>query len=183
MKRPYLLIVGGEQRDGIDYAAAVRACNQNQKVVLTGRLEDTEVAPLFRRSDLFVFPTLADTLPLVVLEAMSHGLPVIASNVGGIPFQIAPPECGQLVPAGDALALATAINSLADDPASLRSMSQSARARVAAEFTWESSAQRALAGYERVLQRRGQHHRATSMTSNSVLNPSSDKGRDKIPAS
>ena len=63
-------------------------CRPDQQIIVTGRLRDDEVGAALRRSDLFVFPTLADTFPLVVLEAMAHGVPVLASRVGGIPHQL-----------------------------------------------------------------------------------------------
>ena len=86
--------------------------------MVTGRLSDAEVGALMRRADLFVFPTLADTLPLVVFEAMAQAVPVLASAVGGIPYQI-DPGCGQLVPPNDAAALAAAIERLVQDRARL----------------------------------------------------------------
>jgi glycosyltransferase involved in cell wall biosynthesis len=154
LKQPYLMIIAGERRDGIAYDAAMRACGPGQRLVVTGRIEDAEIGALFRRSDLFVFPTLADTLPLVVLEAMAHGVPVVASRVGGIPYQI-DPSCGALVPPGDPAALAATISLLAAQPEKLAEMGRMARRRVQAEFTWEAAAEQALAGYERILRRRG----------------------------
>jgi starch synthase len=153
LDRPYQLVIGGEKRDGIDYEGAVRTCRPGQRIVVTGRLEDNEVAAVFRRSDVFVFPTLADTFPLVVLEAMSHGLPVIASNVGGIPHQLAA-DCGVLVPPGEIDALVDAIAVMADDPSRSRAMGENARCRVRDSYSWESAADAALTGYARVL---GQH--------------------------
>jgi glycosyltransferase involved in cell wall biosynthesis len=147
---PYLLMVGGERRSGIDYDRHIRACRPGQQIVITGRLTDEEVAALFRRSDVFVFPTLADTFPLVVLEAMSHGVPVLASRVGGIPHQLGD-HCGILVPPGDAGSLAAALTALAREPGQLARMGNLARARVAAEFSWKHAAEQALMGYERVL--------------------------------
>ncbi|PZW38686.1 glycosyltransferase involved in cell wall biosynthesis [Humitalea rosea] len=150
LRQPYLLVVGGEKRDGIDYDRYASACGPDQRIIVTGRLSDAEVAALFRRSDLFVFPTLADTLPLVVLEAMAHGLPVLATRVGGIPFQV-DETCGVLVPPGDVAAIAEAVASLAADPARLAALGVNARARVLARFTWERAAEQALAGYEKAL--------------------------------
>lgn len=153
LRQPYLLVIGGEKRDGIDYDRYASLCGLDQRIIVTGRLTDAEVAALFRRSDLFVFPTLADTLPLVVLEAMAHGLPVLATRVGGIPFQV-DESCGLLVPPGDVAALAAGIGSLAADPARLAAMGDNARARVVARFTWERAAEQALAGYEKALNAR-----------------------------
>lgn len=151
LQQPYLLIVGGEKRSQIAYERYVRSCKPGQQIVLTGSLTDREVAALFRRSDLFVFPTLADTFPLVVLEAMAHGIPVVASRVGGIPYQLTE-QCGVLVPPGDASQLASAIETLAPQPERLLAMGRTARVRVAGEFTWERAAERALVAYQSVLQ-------------------------------
>ncbi|RXT55113.1 glycosyl transferase family 1 [Bosea sp. Tri-44] len=147
---PYLLIVGGEKRPEIDYGLATQQRRPDQRIVVTGRLADEEVVALFRRSDLFVFPTLADTFPLSILEAMSYGLPVLASNVGGIPHQL-DEKCGRLVKPGAAGELIDAINDLTRAPEILAEMGRHARARVAAQFTWESAATRACVEYERLL--------------------------------
>ncbi|MGO8846968.1 MAG: glycosyltransferase family 4 protein [Methylocella sp.] len=152
LQQPYLLIVGGEKRSHIAYERYIRSCGPGQRIILTGLLTDREVEALFRRSDLFVFPTLADTFPLVVLEAMASGLPVVASSVGGIPYQLTE-QCGVLVPPGDARQIASAVEMLSHQPERLLAMGRSARARVATEFTWGLAAKRALAGYQAVLQR------------------------------
>lgn len=147
---PFLLIVGGEKRPGIDYDAAIRACRPGQEIVVTGRLTDQAVAALMRRSDVFVFPTLADTFPLAILEAMSHGLPVVASSLGGIPYEI-DEGSGLLVPPGDAKALAHAIRTLAGQPDRRLALGRHAEARCRAEFTWERAAERAAAAYSRLM--------------------------------
>jgi glycosyltransferase involved in cell wall biosynthesis len=147
---PYMLVVGGERRGNIDYDRYIQNCRPGQRIIVTGRLEDEAIAALFRRSDLFVFPTLADTFPLVVLEAMSHGVPVLASRVGGIPHQI-DDRCGVLISPGDVGGLAATIAALAKEPGRLAEMGRNARIRVAAEFSWERAAELALAGYQHVL--------------------------------
>ena len=155
IKEPYRLIVGGEKREGVDYEGAVGVCGPRQSVVITGQLRDEEVAALFRRSDIFVFPTSADTFPLVVLEAMSHALPVVSSDVGGIPYQLSE-GCGVLTPPGDVAALTAALETLARDPAARSAMGRLAKQRVDREFTWESAAALALAAYDQALSRRPQ---------------------------
>ncbi len=148
LRCPFLLIVGGERRAAIDYAKLVRTSRADQRIVVTGRLSDDEVGALLRRTDLFVFPTLADTFPLVVLEAMAHGVPVLASNVGGIPYQL-DPDCGALVPPGDPEALRVAVEKLASDRGRLHEMGQCARERALTKFTWSAAAEAALQGYQR----------------------------------
>lgn len=78
--------------------------------------------------DVFVLPTLAEGTPNSIIEAMAHGLPVIASAVGGIPDLITA-ETGILVPPGDATALANAMTTLASNPELRVRMGHKARAR------------------------------------------------------
>ncbi len=146
---PFTLIVGGETRPDIPYGDYVGRARPGQRIVVTGRLTAREIDALFGRSDLFVFPTRADTFPLVVLEAMAHGVPVLASNVGGIPHQI-DAGCGELVPPGNPQALRAAIERLAGDPLRLVAMREKARAR-AARFTWDAAAWCANEAYRQIL--------------------------------
>src|ERR1041385_71300 len=83
--------------------------------------------------DVFVLPSFAEGTPNSVVEAMAHGLPIIATTVGGIPDMVTS-EFGILVPAGDAHALAQAMSCLANDPARRRQMGLAARARYAQLF-------------------------------------------------
>lgn len=147
---PFVLIVGGEQRPDVDYERYVQRCKPGQRIIVTGRLSDREVAAAFRCADVFVYPTLADTFPLVVLEAMSHGVPVIASRVGGIPHQI-DDSCGVIVEPRDVDGLRAAISRLAETPERLARMGAAARQRVAAQFSWDSAARGAIGGYRRAL--------------------------------
>jgi glycosyltransferase involved in cell wall biosynthesis len=78
--------------------------------------------------DVFVLPSFAEGTPNGVIEAMAHGVPVIASAVGGIP-DIVDAASGILVPAGDAPALAQAMSLLAQDPQRRKQMGQAARDR------------------------------------------------------
>lgn len=150
LERPYLLIVGGEKRADVDYEAFLRGRRPDQQIVVTGRLSDAEVAAALRRSDLFVFPTLADTFPLVVLEAMAHGVPVLASRVGGIPHQLNE-ECGALVEPRDVPGLRAAVDRLACQPERLAAMGRNAQTRAASQFTWARAASDAAKAYQRVL--------------------------------
>jgi len=77
----------------------------------------SQMLQLYRQAEIFVFPTYADCLGLVVLEAMAAGLPVISTTVGALPEAIVHGETGWNVPTGDPDALANAIAALAADPA------------------------------------------------------------------
>jgi glycosyltransferase involved in cell wall biosynthesis len=86
-----------------------------------------ELMALYARADLFTFPTLADTLPLVVMEAMASGLPVITTTVGALREEVEDGVTGFLIPPGDANALAEATLRLVTNPQLRRDMSAAAR--------------------------------------------------------
>jgi glycosyltransferase involved in cell wall biosynthesis len=81
-------------------------------------------------------PSLSEGSPLVTLEAMAAGVPVVASTVGGIPEQIWHDREGLLVPPGDAAALSEAVVSLLRDPARARRLGEAGRRRVSSEFSY-----------------------------------------------
>ena len=100
---------------------------------------------------LFVAPSRAESLPYIVLEAAAAAVPMITTNVGGIP-EVFGPQAANLIPPNDAAALAHAIAAaLADDPAHLRNEALTLRARVQAEFSAEVMAENVLAAYREAL--------------------------------
>jgi glycosyltransferase involved in cell wall biosynthesis len=90
-----------------------------------------ELVALYARADMFVFPTLADMLPLAIMEALAAGLPVIATHVGAIPEQVDHGVTGFLIAPGDEQALGNMALRLVRDAALRHRMS--AAARLAAE--------------------------------------------------
>jgi glycosyltransferase involved in cell wall biosynthesis len=99
---------------------------------------DAEGKGAFMRSlDVFVLPSLAEGTPNGVIEAMAHGIPIVASAVGGLPDLITP-EIGILVAPGDAEALAAAILSLSSDTEMRARMGRAARARYESLFSPDS---------------------------------------------
>ncbi len=105
-------IVGdGPERPALEWR--VRGSGLTRAFTFHGHEED--VAARLGDADIFVLPSRSEALPNAVLEAMSAGLPVVASAVGGLPDLIAPMETGLLVPPGDPHALATAVCTLMAD--------------------------------------------------------------------
>lgn len=92
---------------------------------------------LLRQADLYVLPSHFEGLPVSILEAMSHGLPVVSTRVGGIPEQVREGQEGLLVEAGNVDALTAALARLAGDPALRRAMGERGRARVEAVYSIE----------------------------------------------
>ena len=85
---------------------------------------------LIAQLDLLVVPSFSEGTPLVILEAMAAGVPVVASEVGGIPTQLTDGVDGLLVPAGDERAVAAACRVIVRDPVLARRLAAAARARV-----------------------------------------------------
>jgi glycosyltransferase involved in cell wall biosynthesis len=84
--------------------------------------------------EVLVVPSVTEGSPLIVLEAMAAGVPVVASAVGGIPDQIRHDKEGLLVPPGDTGALGEALLNLLRDPACARRLGEAGRRRATSEF-------------------------------------------------
>ena len=108
--------------------------------------EQRQVADVLAALDVFVLPSRHEGLGVAILEAMAMALPVVASDVGGIPEIVDAGRTGVLVPPEDAAALASAIAALDRDRALAHQMGAAGRARVLAEFSMEVMADR----YERL---------------------------------
>jgi glycosyltransferase involved in cell wall biosynthesis len=94
----------------------------------------TDARALVGLMDVLVVPSLTEGSPLIVLEAMTAGVPVVASAVGGIPDQVRHDKEGLLVPPGDTGALGEALLNLLRDPACARRLGEAGRRRSENEF-------------------------------------------------
>jgi glycosyltransferase involved in cell wall biosynthesis len=106
--------------------------------------------------DIFVLPSLNEGMGRVLVEAMSAGLPIVASRVGGIPDLVTHGENGLLVPPADAGALERAISDLLSDEARRKRMGETAK-RMCRPFSVEAMADKIDNLYSRLL---GEHSRA-----------------------
>jgi glycosyltransferase involved in cell wall biosynthesis len=95
---------------------------------------DPHLLELYRSCDALVLPTRADCFSMAALEAMACGLPVVISDVGGIPEIVVEGETGLLVPPGDGRALLEAIRALLDAPAMMTVMGVAGRRRAEAHY-------------------------------------------------
>lgn len=139
-----LTLVGdGEMRGAIE--AAIREHGLERHVTITGWVDEDRVRAELAAAHALVLPSFAEGLPMVVMEAMAAGRPVIATLVAGIP-ELVRPETGWLVPAGDVEALAEAIRALAEAPRErLEAMGREGRARVLLRHDIDAEAKK-LAG-------------------------------------
>jgi glycosyltransferase involved in cell wall biosynthesis len=116
----------GPRRDALETLA--RALSVDRRVRFAGECRD--VPALLAESDLFVLPSRSEAFPNAVIEAMAAGLPVVASDVGGIPEVVRDGVTGRLVTPDDPRALADAVIGLMDDPAGAAGLGAAARAGV-----------------------------------------------------
>jgi glycosyltransferase involved in cell wall biosynthesis len=104
----------------------------------------------FKLGRLFVAPSRAESLPYVVLEAAAAAVPMITTDVGGIP-EVFGPQTASLVPPNDADALARSIATALSEPGRIRSEALTLRARVLTEFSADVMADAVLAAYREAL--------------------------------
>lgn len=108
-------------------------------------------SPFLNKADVLVLPSLYENFPLVILEAMSCGIPTVASRVGGIPEQIFDGETGVLVPSKDSSALANALQLLSHDPEAIKRMGAAAKMRFEENFTLKIMIENIAQCYRRVM--------------------------------
>ncbi len=139
----------GETAADPAYAASVNAAIADApgaSIVVSGPVDNETLGAAYIAADLFVLPSLYEGYGVVFAEALAHGLPVIAYDVGPIPGLVGE-EAGLLVPPGDVGALSDALDLLLKDPASRDLMSAAARRRAAELPRWEDT----VAGFAQVL--------------------------------
>jgi glycosyltransferase involved in cell wall biosynthesis len=136
-----LVLVGdGPDRAGLEAAAAPLG----KHVTFTGYKSQDEVAQLMKEADIFVLPSFAEGVPVVLMEAMASGLAVIATQVAGVGELVEEGVHGHMVPPGDAETLAARIRALARDPAARARMGAAGRKTVADDFDIRTEAARIL---------------------------------------
>ena len=119
------------------YEKLARRLDVIRNVKFLGRISQEEKQKYLAESDLLIVPSRSESFPLVVLEGMGAGLPVIGTSVGGISEQITDGETGVLIQPEDTKALANAIIKLLNAPEDMKRMGIAGRKRVEENFTWE----------------------------------------------
>lgn len=146
-----LLVGDGPRRSQMEEKAEALALSNS--IVFTGIRHD--IPRILALLDLFVLPSLWEGLPMVALEAMAAGRPVVATHVGGVPEVVLDGVTGLLVPPRDPVALTEAIVRLLHAPGLRRQMGQAGRERVAQHFSMEQMVERTQNLYEHLLEERG----------------------------
>jgi glycosyltransferase involved in cell wall biosynthesis len=141
--------------------ARVRNLQLNGSWEFVGSYDGTVGCSAFMRTlDVFVLPSFAEGTSKSVIEAMSHGLPIITTTVGGLP-DLLTPSAGILIPPGDSAALADAMQFLASDPVLRKQMGQAARDRYLKLFAPDAVLSMLVGTYSRLAGTNG--HEANSL--------------------
>lgn len=147
-----LVVVGdGPQRPMLE--ARARTLGIADRLLFAGAVPHADVPAWYRTADFFVLPSAFDNSPNVALEAMASGLPVIATDVGGLREYVADGINGYLVPADDQRILGERIADCAADAARVRRIGAHNRDEAVRRYSWAESARALRAVYARVVDR------------------------------
>jgi len=155
----YFLAVGGatvgEEQEAEDIKEFCRSLNIHGKVIFAGFQKEPE--RFYRAMDIFVYPAYAEAFGLVVAEAMSCGLPVVASDSDGILDIVDDGVTGILVSVKDTNKVTEAVLSLLQDTEKITNFSNAARERVLKYFSNKNMLMQMECIYNKILQERGEN--------------------------
>jgi colanic acid/amylovoran biosynthesis glycosyltransferase len=124
----------GEGPDRLALERYIDACGLSDTVRLEGALNQDQLRTLYRESDAFALASIAEGVPVVLMEAMAMEIPCVATRITGIPELIQDGLDGLLVAQSDVGQLATAIERLMDDPDLRRRIASAGRRKVVAHY-------------------------------------------------
>jgi glycosyltransferase involved in cell wall biosynthesis len=140
--------LSNEMKKLVNYAAKLGV---KDNIVFTGYFPDKELPRLYQAADIFAFSTFYENLPFAVLEALSSGLPVVTTRVGGIPEMIEDGKNGFLVEPSNARELADRILYYLEHPAVASEMALLARKNIENHFDWRLIVKKVVKVYDEAL--------------------------------
>ncbi|NQS90473.1 glycosyltransferase family 4 protein, partial [Patescibacteria group bacterium] len=112
------------------------------RIHIYGHLSHEDLEPIWNKATIFVLPSLWESYGMVIVEAMLHGVPVIATNVGAIPELVKDGVSGLLVPPKDSFALAEAIKKLSNDDELRKKLIEGGYKVARNALSWEESCEK-----------------------------------------
>lgn len=122
-------------------------------VKFLGWIGQNERDALFRETDVYVLPSYGEGMPMSILEAMSYGIPVVSTMVGGIPELVTEGECGFLIQPGDKKALYERLSKLCENPSLRWKLGKAAREKIRLEHHIAAQVERVERIYDELLTR------------------------------
>ncbi|MCV6614200.1 MAG: glycosyltransferase family 4 protein, partial [Cellvibrionaceae bacterium] len=142
-----LVIAGqGDERDKVEKILAQHGMLEH--TTFLGGVANHEMPQVYRAADISVLPSLMEATSITALETMACGVPLVTTNVGGLPFLVDHGNTGLLVEPREPEQLAAAIVDLAGDPERRAAMGRAARQRIEAELNWGQIAQQTVEAYQ-----------------------------------
>jgi glycosyltransferase involved in cell wall biosynthesis len=128
-----------------------------ESVQFVGRMDNEAIAALYQDADLMINPSLVDNMPISILEALASGVPVVSTDVGGVPFLVTHGKSALLVPSGKPEAMAEAILTILNDQTLARQLVLEG-VELVQRYAWPNVRNRLLAVYQRVLHTSSANH-------------------------
>ena len=145
------VFIGGAGPQEEELKKLVKELNVEENVEFLGFVSGDEKYSYYKSADLCVFPSRYETFGIVCLEAMACGKPVVASNVGGIPFLVEEGKIGLLFESGNVNELAERVITLLKDKELREKMGEAGRER-AKEFAWDKIAEQTVEVYKEIIE-------------------------------
>lgn len=143
------LTIAGSGPEQAALIALTKQLELSDAVTFTGRIDNHDMPQLYRDADIMLNPTLADNMPISILEALASGIPVVSTDVGGIPYLVQHEKTALLVAPGAPAAMAEAVLSLLNNPGKAQELRQ-AGVELVAQYTWSKVRERLLPVYAEV---------------------------------
>lgn len=132
-----LLMVGREEDQELtEFKLLLKELNIEKNITIAGQLKREEWVAASNQYDIFISTTNIDNTPMSLIEAMALGLPVVSTNVGGVPYLVDDTKNGLLVPPDDDAAMANAIKQLLTSPDLVQQLTTGGRA-LAEQCSWD----------------------------------------------
>ncbi len=151
--KPYLpgikLMIAGSGYWLEELTELTKALGLSDNVEFTGKLNPGQIAELYAQTDIMLNPTTIDNMPISVLEALAAGLPIVTTNVGGIPYLVTDRETALLVESGRPDMMADKIKELIGEPRLYEKLVANGR-KQAQNYAWDAVKEQWLDLYQRV---------------------------------
>jgi glycosyltransferase involved in cell wall biosynthesis len=150
--RNFEIIIVGDGEEAANLKKMTSEFDVEDLFKFTGKISEEALIEQYGRCNIFVLPSLWEGLPLTLFEAAATGLPIIATNVGGIPSVLTHNENALLVKARNSKELAEEMKKLMDDKELQKKLSTSAR-KLAEKYSWENSSKKLESTYNKCVKK------------------------------